>query len=187
MNIRQTIFSTIIAIILTLFILIFFLLKPLLVQIQKLSQVVEQQQIIVKNPAFQEQYQARIASIEADYQAIEPRLSILKQSILEKEEAIRFIEILENTAQQTHLTQEIKIKPASLANESEQKEQKNILIFSLSLVGDFSNFLRFLEMIENNQYLLQVQKIQIKALRDKEKQLTGQVQSNVEIKVYIHQ
>lgn len=180
MNIRQKIFLNIIAIVLTLFVSVFFLFKPLFVQVQKLSQTIEQQQAIIKNPAFREQYQARIIKIEKDYQTIEPKLSILKQSILEEKEAIRFIEILENTAQQTSLTQEIKIK-------SEENKQTDGLILNLFLTGYFPDFLRFLETIENNQYLLQVQKIQIKALRDKEKQLTGQIQSNAEIKVYIHQ
>jgi len=66
-------------------------------------------------------------------------------------------------------------------------EEKDGLNFRLSLRGAFPNFLRFLEFIENSQYLLQVSNIKIKSLRDKEKQLTDQSQSNVEIKVYITQ
>lgn len=184
MSIRQKIFLTILIITSVLSILIYLLVKPLLPRIQKLSQIVEQQQAIMKNPDFQKQYQAQIAQLQRDYQAVEPKLSLLKHSILEKERAVEFIKILENTAQQANLTQEIRVKSNQASKEEAQEDG---LIFNLSLVGNFTDLLKFLEIIENNQYLLQTQKIQIKALRDKEKRLTGQIQSNVEIKVYINQ
>ncbi|MFH1392670.1 MAG: hypothetical protein ABIG90_03330 [bacterium] len=181
MTIQQKIFLNILIIILVLFVLIFLLFWPLLARVQKLSRTVEQQRMIIENPNFQKQYQAQITQLKQDYQEIEPKLPLLKQSILEKERAVEFIKILENAAEQTNLIQEIKAQP-----EKKDNKEENSLVFNLILTGSFPNFLRFLETIENNQYLLQAKKIQIKVLRDKEKQLTGEIQSNVEIKVYLN-
>lgn len=187
MTIKQKIVLSILLVVLTLFGLIFFLFRPLLAKVQKLSQIVEQKQVVIKNPDFQKQYQSQIAQLKADYQTIEPKLPLLKQSILEKEKAVEFIKVLENTASQTNLTQEIQVQVKTKDKEEKEKTKENALFFNLNLTGNFPDLLRFLEIIENAQYLLQVQKIQIKVLRDKEKQLTGQIQSNVGLKVYLNQ
>ncbi|PIP17040.1 MAG: hypothetical protein COX44_02125 [Candidatus Portnoybacteria bacterium CG23_combo_of_CG06-09_8_20_14_all_37_13] len=177
MKIKQKIHLTIFIIVIVIFSLGWFGFRPLLNQVRQISKVVEQQQVIIKNPNLQKQYQAQITQLKTEYQAIEPKLPLLRQSLLEREKAVEFIKILEQAARINTLEQEIQALP----------EEKDGLNFRLSLRGTFPNFLRFLEFIENSQYLLQVSNIKIKSLRDKEKQLTDQSQSNVEIKVYITQ
>lgn len=172
MKIKQKILISVLIIILLLIILIFLLLKPLLAKTIKLSKIVEQQQIVIKNPDFQEQYQNQINQLKTDYEKIQPKLPLLKQALLEKAKAVEFIKILEKAAQKNNLQQNIQVLP----------EEKDGLNFNLFLTGVFPNFLRFLEYIENSQYLLKISSIKINKLHD-----SNQIQSNVQVKVYINQ
>lgn len=176
MTIKQKIYLTLFGIIIILFGLIWIGFKPLLARVAKLSQLIERQQIIIKNPDLQKQYQSQITQLKSDYQEIEPKLPLLKQSLLIKAKAVDLIKVLENAAQENNLKQEIQAL----------NEEKDSLNFNLVLIGAFPDFLRFLEYIENSRYLMQISNIKIKALKNKEKQLTGNVQSNVQIKIFIN-
>lgn len=172
MQIKQKIYLNPIIIVLFAFGLIYLADKPLLAKIQQLSQLVEQQQMIMKNPDFQVKYQKQINQLKADYEEVQPKLSLLKQSLLDKDKAVELIKILEKAAQINNLGLNIQILP----------EEKDGLNFALFLTGNFPDLLRFLEYIENSQYTLKITSLQIKNLPKSE-----QIQSNVEIKVYLNQ
>jgi len=172
--------QTYLTILVTLLILagsIFLVLKPLAAKIQHLSRLVEQQQGIIKNPDSQKQYQAKITQLKAEYEEVKPKLNLLKQSLLDKEKVVEFIKSLERASAINNLQLKIQALP----------EEKDSLNFGLELVGAFPQLLSFLEQLENNQFMLKISNIKIQALYSKEKQLTGQIQSNVEIKVYLNQ
>lgn len=172
MQIKQKIYLNPIIIVLFAFGLIYLADKPLLAKIQQLSQLVEQQQMIMKNPDFQVKYQKQINQLKTDYEEVQPKLSLLKQSLLHKDKAVELIKILEKAAQINNLGLNIQILP----------EEKDGLNFALFLTGNFPDLLRFLEYIENSQYTLKITSLQIKNLPKSE-----QIQSNVEIKVYLNQ
>lgn len=172
MQIKQKIYLNSIIIVLFAFGLIYLADKPLLAEIQQLSQLVEQQQVIIKNPDFQVKYQKQINQLKSDYEEIQPKLSLLKQSLLHKDKAVELIKILEKAAQLNNLGLNIQILP----------EEKDGLNFALFLTGNFPDLLRFLEYIENSQYTLKITSLQIKNLPKSE-----QIQSNAEIKIYLNQ
>lgn len=172
MKIRQKIYLNIIIIALLVFGLIYLADKPLLAKIQQLGQLVEQQQVIIKNPDFQAKYQKQINQLKSDYEEIQPKLSLLKQSLLNKDKAVELIKILEKAAQLNNLELNIQILP----------EEKDGLNFALFATGNFPDLLRFLEYIENSQYTLKITSLQIKNLPKSE-----QIQSNAEIKIYLNQ
>lgn len=172
MQIKQKIYLNSIIIVLFAFGLIYLADKPLLAEIQQLSQLVEQQQVIIKNPDFQVKYQKQINQLKSDYEEIQPKLSLLKQSLLNKDKAVELIKILEKAAQLNNLGLNIQILP----------EEKDGLNFALFLTGNFPDLLRFLEYIENSQYTLKITSLQIKNLPKSE-----QIQSNAEIKIYLNQ
>jgi len=169
MNLKIKIFANTCIVILIFLGLIFLNFRVLLGKIKKLSRSVEQQQLIIKNPDFQQKYQEQINQLKTDYEEIEPKLSLLNQSLLSREKAVDFIQILEQAASANNLKQELRALP----------ETKNNLNFSLDLIGSFPQFLRFLEYIENIPYLLQTSKVTIKALE------TGQIQASLEINAYV--
>lgn len=170
MLIKYKIYLNIIIIAVIFISLIFFGLKPLLYNVQTLAKQVEQQQIIIKDPGFQVEYETQILKLQADYQETAPKLSLLKQAMLKNSQAVDFIQILENAAQINNLKQQIRALP----------EQKNSLDFNLILFGNFPDFLRFLGYIENNKYLVEISNIKIRPLQDSNK-----LQSSLDIKAYV--
>ena len=91
------------------------------------------------------------------YKNLEEILERIQGLFVDARVPVDFIRFLENTAESSSL--DISISPTSSGKFGSDYWQS--LIFQISSSGSFSNFLRFLEKLENNPYLIEVQSLNI--------------------------
>ena len=115
---------------------------------------------------------AALATIERNWQEItlgqdaaqkiKPELTKTDQSFVSiKEPPIKFINTLESLAQKTNNLFEINLL---IFNESTESAAENILPFQIYLGGDFSGFMHFLNYLENMEYYVKIESLQISQL-----------------------
>lgn len=120
-------------------------------------------------------------------ESLELKKEDIDNFLINPEVPVNLIKFFEETAEELNLT--ISIFPTSI------KESKNDLWnsigFNIELLGDFSNFSKFLEKMESSHYFLAVQNIQLKKITQDELYLEkyrgfslGQVKTVLTVKVY---
>jgi len=126
-----------------------------------------------------------IEEFRKSYAKIKPNLEKIETLFTNSEAPIDFISFLEKNSQDCHLT--IKIVPAAITSEKPWPS----LSFSITSLGSFPNFLRFLEKLETGPYLTEIQNLSIKRLPDtelKSKEFEnlslGDIQANFLIRVF---
>jgi len=87
-------------------------------------------------------------------------------AILPAGEALKFIMLLENIAQNTHSRQEVSVINSASAADGENP----LLNFQVTLYGSFPNLVRFIAQLENAPYYNEINSIQAKGLSDKDLQ-----------------
>jgi len=129
-----------------------FLLRPLFLEIKKMSQeIVSQKQALVS-------FAAEIKNLEdfkKIYPTISPNLEKIDNLFINPELPIGFIGFLEESAEQSQLA--VKISP--LPARKIEKELWPFLTFRIKATAPFPKFLRFLEKIENSPYLIEIQNL----------------------------
>jgi hypothetical protein len=105
-----------------------------------------------------EKKEINFTDLKKAYQTHQADFENIETFFIDSETPIEFISFLENIAQSSQGT--IKISLAS-----EKKEETNLgstLAFNISLDSSFPNFLKFLEKLENSQYLIEILNLNIK-------------------------
>ena len=86
------------------------------------------------------------------YNKVEPDLEKIDQMVVDSEVPIDFIDFLERTAIDSNIFIEI-----SSVNKKIEKEDKQLYaVFQMEAMGSFSDFMVFLEKLENANYLIEV-------------------------------
>lgn len=99
-----------------------------------------------------------IKDLEIIYQNYQENLTRIDKMLVNSKEPIEFIDFLEKDAQ--NFNQKIKI---SLMSKTEIKEDPwPTLNFQIQISGSFTDFLKFLERLENSPYLIEIENLNIK-------------------------
>jgi hypothetical protein len=150
MNNVQKIYITLGVMTIIIILMIGFLVKPLISEIKQTSISVsgESQKLLIAQK-IDINY---LRKIEDDYKRIKDGIAVFKVS-LNDDQIVEYIQEMESIANNTSNGLEIK--------------SANSPIFHLSLNGDFSNLMKFLGWLENNQYLVSIDSMQTKKLSEK--------------------
>lgn len=102
-------------------------------------------------------------SVYSDYK---PNLEKIDNLFADAEAPIEFLTFLEKTAQSS----QIFLKVSSGRIQEDSVDSWPSLVFQISTYGAPANFLKFLEKVENSNYLIEINNLTIKKLSEKELQ-----------------
>lgn len=155
--------------------------------------------VFVIHPTFQEieTNSRELVSQKEGLSYLEARITVLEKfkifsreskEILEKTDSlftdsevpVEFISFLERSSRESQL--EIGILPISVGKT--RKDPWPSLVFQVTATGLFSDFLSFLERMENSPYLIGIQKLDVNKLAREEVLPTGEVKAVFNIKVF---
>lgn len=184
MTFNKKIAISIITILILSLLLIFFLILPLLSKIKKASSDFLSQK---ENLISLENKLENFWKIKTQLEEINPNLEKINSFFIEPEAPVEFISFLENTAQNSGIS--LKISPSLPLKTKE--DPWPFLLFQISSVGSFPNFMKFLEKLELSPYLIVFQNLNISRLSETElkskgfeKLSLGDVIINFSLKVY---
>ncbi len=138
--------------------IIFLVLNPLFSRIKICSEKLHQNQTELNN-LFEKWEQ--ISEFKKQSQKTEDQLKKINQALIDKDHILEFITELEEAASLTNNLQEIRITSQS---SSQTKKAASELKFQILLYGNFNNFVRFLNYLENMPQSPYLEKIQISRL-----------------------
>ncbi len=186
MSCQQKIYISLIISTITILSLILILVIPFIKEIKSLSaNLIEKQNLAFSYETMAGDY---LKNLKNNYIGLEPQISKINNSFVDSERIIDFILAAEKAAALTNNYQEIKETSLSAA------EQDKTLFFQVSLWGSFSNLIKFLVQLENLDYFVDSNTLQITKIDERElKNLTdkgivvsaGDVRSVINIKTYI--
>ena len=141
--------------------------KEIAIQKQKIVLLEYEGTSLKENESFQESSQRFIQEVN--------------KLFIDAEVPLEFVNFLENTSQECQLIIDI------LPNFETKKEKDSWSYSNFQLVssGSFSNFLKFLEKMENSPYLIDVQNINISRLGSQGEEGQANVKDSFAIKVFI--
>lgn len=156
---RKIILISIIFGVINIFVLIFLLLPCL----KDIGNTFNELAIIRKRLVSSQELLESVGEIRNTYKGIEADSNKIDSLFVDRAVPIGVIEFWENTASNS----KIDLNPSSIILKSvDEKEKKsspwNFLLFQISLKGNFSNFLKFLEKNESGPYLMEIQTIAIR-------------------------
>jgi len=146
---------------LTILTLVSFWVYPFLKEIREDSaEIVE----IKRNIISSKDKISRFGEIEKTYESLKGDLEKTEELFVASQAPINLIQFWEKTAAESNIS--IDISPFTLM--SPETDPWNSISFQLNLDGSFSNFLKFLEKIENGPYLIEIKNLAIKKQSKKE-------------------
>ena len=186
MNPRQKIYLILSIVFVVVLIVVFAVIMPLINNIKTLSQMLIDEQINIKT-SLEEQKQS--SGLMNQYQEIEPTLVKFKESLLDPAAALSFIIALENMAEKTNNNYNIQVASRS----QEPSADFPFLAFQISLWGNFSNLMKFLSLLENMPYWVEISQVQIQLIsssvfasqKGSVNLSVNDIATNLTIKVYI--
>jgi len=118
---------------------------------------------------------------EASEESSQQFLREVNKLFIDSEIPLEFVNFLENTSKECQLVMDI------LPNFETKKEKDSwsYSVFQLASTGSFSNFLKFLEKLENSPYLINIQDINISRLGSQGEDNQANVKASFSIKVFI--
>jgi chaperonin cofactor prefoldin len=137
------------------FLFIFFLILPNLNQINKISKEISQTKTKLEEI---EKRQKEIEKFKKLSPEIKGDLSKLENSFVNKEIPIDFVEFLEKIAKGLEIQSQISILSSS----------KDSISFQIKGVGAPENVFKFIEKVENCNYLIQIERMRISKLSEAE-------------------
>lgn len=114
------------------------------------------------------------------YKNLEEILDKINGLFVDSEVPVEFITFLEDTSEKCQL--KIEIIPSS-----EKKIQEgawSYLNFQINTTGSFPNFMKFLDKLENSQYLIEVQSVSVSKLTQEQKGASS-VRASFSLKVFV--
>ncbi len=178
MNIKKKIyFSLALSIVLNLSI-IFFLIYPNFLGLKKDSEnfLWRQQELFLLD-----EREMNVNKFKNFYNKEKVNLNEIERSFINPDLPVDFIGFLEKISQDSQLL--IKISPIPAAKTAD--DPWNSIGFQLELDGSFPDFLKFLEKLESNVYLIEIKNLNIQNLT--ESAASGNVKANIVLKVYTRQ
>jgi Tfp pilus assembly protein PilO len=154
MKSRDKIVLLISIIFLSVVVLIVFLIVPLFSEIEKYSG-----EIIIEKRKFID-LDAKVSNLEnfkAIKSQIKPNVDKADSLFINKDLPLDFISFLEKTSRDCQLSISMSSSPLN----SLQSGTWPFLIFQIRNSGSFPNFLKFLEKIENSNYLIKIQTLSV--------------------------
>ncbi|MDO8663229.1 MAG: hypothetical protein Q7K28_00090 [Candidatus Wildermuthbacteria bacterium] len=118
-----------------------------------------------------------LAEFNDRYQKLSPDLEKANALFASAELPVDFIRFLEKTSSDSGVT--IKISPSAPAKASRDLWMSSV--FHLVSNGPFPNFLRFLEKLENSQYLIEIQDLSIAKLSEAELKSGDELRSSLRL------
>lgn len=141
--------------------LILFLIYPLFKEIKsKATELLSQKQSLTLLEARAENFE----KFRINYQEIKSDLEKIDGLFINPEMPVDFIRFLEKTSRDSQIT--IKISPGLPTKIA--KDPWPSLIFQITSVSSFPNFLKFLEKLEFSNYLIEIQNLNIARLTETE-------------------
>lgn len=98
-----------------------------------------------------------------------PQIDKLNQAFVSKTEPIGFINSLENLALKTNNAFEIDLTSAG----ADSKKKDSALYFQIKLAGSFSDAMHFLNYLENMEYRVQIQSLDISKISTRPPEISG--------------
>ncbi|MDP2934280.1 MAG: hypothetical protein Q8N59_00700 [bacterium] len=174
MSIKQKIYL-IFAVIVTIFIVLtLFVIKPLFLEIKKTAaSVLESRERLMSLEGMDKKY---VEEVEADYKDINDKIIEIKKQLIDKNEAVKFFEALESVASSTN--NEIEISASEFPS------------LTLGLFGTFPNFMKFLGWLENGDYFIDVNSVNITRTNGEDSPETisaGTIKSTLKIRAYTNE
>ena len=150
------------------------MVKPLFLEIKKAAvSVLESRERLISLETMDKRY---VEGVGADYENINSKLIEIKKQLIDKNEAVKFFEALESAASVT--SNEIEISALEFPS------------LTLSLFGTFPDFMKFLGWLENGEYFINVDLLNISRASAREGPETipeGTIKTILKIKVYINE
>jgi acylphosphatase len=151
---RKTILSSILFSIFLLLIF-FFLILPSLKEIKRISKEISQTKLKLEGITKR---QEEIEKFKKLYPEIKEELSKFENSFVNKEIPIDFVEFLEKIAKDLKIQSQISILSSS----------KDSISFQIKGAGNPENVFKFIDKVENCNFLIQVERIRISKLSEAE-------------------
>jgi len=145
MNTGQKIYLLVGLMVLIIIALIVGVVKPLFSDIKKTAASTEESRDTLIS--FEMIDQKSLQQIAAETTSIGDNLELIKSQLIDKTEAVKFFEAMESIASSTG--NEIEIDASDFPN------------LTLNIVGNFSNFMKFLGLLENGNYFINVNSISL--------------------------
>ena len=180
------------------FLLACFLLVPFLIkQIKAASQ-----DLIIQQQGFEksQKEQQNIFHWKRQYQSSKQEIEKVANSFISQEKLLDFVLALENIAQKSGNRCEIyvaeqKTKELVISDEEGEKKENSkgesveVVVFQVSLSGNFDGLVRFLAYLDNLSYLNEISSIQIQRINQEniEKGIrAGEISSVLNIRAYLN-
>lgn len=129
----------------------------------------------------------KLAALEADvenakllkdiYFSRQQELREINKLFIDSEVPIEFVNFLKKAADDSRISIKISLAPIRI-------EEKDLLVFNISLEGSFSDTIKFLTKVENVHYITEIQSLTMIKQVKKEKFLVENIQSNFQLKVF---
>lgn len=168
---------SIIIFVVLIFLVISFVIYPSFKEIKKSSKDLIYQKENLSN------LEAKIVNLEKFrilYKNLEEILDKIDNLFINPEVPVDFISFLEKNSKDCQLATEISFSPVKKI----KTDPWPSLSFKITSTGSFSNFLKFLEKLENSQYLIEIQNLSINQTKKSEIPSKVDIQANLSIKVY---
>lgn len=172
MNAKQKLFLIAGIFILLIIFLFFGAVRPMIYEIKKASASVKENReklLLLENTD-----QEYLKQVEADYRDISNNLNIVQSGLINKEQAVNFFIFLEQTASATF--NKLKINAVGFPD------------LNLDLEGSFPDLMKFVGLLENGKYFIDVDSIDIRETAIKETLEGGpsseNIKASMKIKVY---
>ena len=128
-----------------------------------------------------------VSKLQKEYQLVEPDFNKIKSFFIDPNAPVDFIKFLETIAKDSSVS--IKISPITM--EASETDPWKFLSYQISSNGSYDNIMEFLERVENSNYLIKIQNLELRkaAIADsglplQRKAVLGDMSLNLTIKVF---
>ena len=173
MTISNTIKISIIALLILSICFVVFLIYPLFQEIEKNSKAILTQKAALKTLETETENLEKFKLFTEEYKE---NLEKIEEILLDPELPVDFINFLEKIAGES----QISLKVSYLTQKTDEGTWPAFLVQS-NCSGFFSNLLRFLEKLESNDYLIEIQTLNVTKLTETEE---SDVRANFSLKVF---
>lgn len=158
-NAQNKIYATLLISAIVIVVLLVFLVCPLIDKIKISSANLREKNNLIAS--FQEKGGNYLKNLQGEYADLESEISKIDRSFVNPEGAIDLIVAVEHLAALTNNYQQI--QEIDLA-----EEEKNILAFRVFSWGSFPDFIKFLAQLENMDYFIDFDSLQITRIEERE-------------------